>query len=65
MIQAPIIGAFFIPINNYALKLIIDTISNNQDFSMAMLTFSVMLYCAASIILEVIWRIANFNGMLT
>ncbi len=60
MLQAPIIGSFFIPANNYALKLIIDHISANQVFALQDIIFPVAIYCAASIILELAWRVANF-----
>jgi ATP-binding cassette subfamily B protein len=60
MMQAPIIGAFFVPINNYALKLIIDHISSNQDFTINQIIFPITLFCSASILLEIVWRVANF-----
>ena len=66
MYQAPIIGAFFVPINNYALKLIVDQITQNQNFgigqnfSIHQIIFPVVLFCGASILLEVAWRIANY-----
>ena len=60
MLQAPIIGAFFVPVNNYALKLIVDQISQNQDFSLSLIIFPVTLFCCASITLEIAWRLANF-----
>jgi ATP-binding cassette subfamily B protein len=60
MMQAPIIGAFFVPINNYSLKLIVDHITSNQDFTINQIILPVGLFCSASILLEVVWRIANF-----
>jgi ATP-binding cassette subfamily B protein len=60
MLQAPIIGAFFVPANNYALKLIVDELTSGQNFTFAQIIFPVALFCAASIILEIVWRIANF-----
>jgi len=60
MFQAPIIGAFFVPTNNYALKLIVDQISSNQNFSLEQIIFPVALFCGASILLEIAWRIANY-----
>ncbi len=61
MLQAPVIGAFFVPVNNYAIKLIVDQISKNQDFTLQQIMFPVILFCAASIILELAWRLANFG----
>lgn len=60
MLQAPIIGAFYVPLNNYALKLIIDQISQNSDFSLQQVIFPVILFCASCITLEIAWRLANF-----
>jgi ATP-binding cassette subfamily B protein len=60
MLQAPIIGAFYVPVNNYALKLIIDQISQNQDFSLQHVIFPIILFCSSCIILEIGWRFANF-----
>jgi ATP-binding cassette subfamily B protein len=61
MIQAPIIGGFFVPVNNYALKLIVDEISQNENFVMAQILFPVILFCSASIVLEIAWRISNYG----
>ncbi len=59
MFQAPIIGAFYVPVNNYALKLIVDQISQNQNFSLQEIMLPVILFCASCIILEIGWRLAN------
>lgn len=61
MFQAPIIGAFYVPVNNYALKLIVDQISQNQNFTLAQIIFPVALFCLSCIILEVAWRLANIG----
>ena len=60
MFQAPIIGAFFTPLNNYALKLIVDQISKNQNFGLQEIMLPVILFCCATVLLEVVWRIANY-----
>ncbi len=60
MMQAPLIGAFFIPMNNYALKLIVDQITQNANFNIHQIVFPVILFCSASIILELAWRVANY-----
>ncbi len=60
MLQAPIIGAFFVPVNNYALKLIVDQISQHQNFSLSLIIFPVILYCSMSIAIEIAWRLSNF-----
>lgn len=60
MYQAPIIAAFYIPVNNYALKLIIDQITTNENFSLNLIIFPVTLFCTMAILMEVAWRVANF-----
>lgn len=60
MLQAPIVGAFFTPVNSYALKLIVDQVTQNQHFSIDSLMLPIILFCSASVILEVVWRIANY-----
>lgn len=59
MFQAPIIGAFYVPVNNYALKLIVDQISQNSNFSLEQIIFPVILFCSSCIVLEIGWRLAN------
>ena len=61
MLQAPIVGAFFNPVNNYALKLIVDEITKNQNFGINQIILPIVLFCGASILLEVAWRIANYG----
>lgn len=60
MYQAPIIGAFFIPVNNYAIKLLVDHLTSNPEFTFSQILTPIILYALASIILEVVWRISNF-----
>jgi len=59
MLQAPIIGAFYVPVNNYALKLIVDQISQSPSFSLSVIIFPVTLFCCSCITLELAWRLAN------
>ena len=63
ILQAPVIGALYVPVNNYAIKLLIDKITNNQQLSFELLTVPITLFCLASIILEIGWRIANFGDL--
>jgi ATP-binding cassette subfamily B protein len=63
LLQAPVIGALYVPVNNYAIKLLIDKISSNQQLSFELLTVPITLYCLASIILETVWRIANYADL--
>lgn len=59
MIQAPFIGAFFVPVNNYAIKLIVDQLTLTTNFNINQIIFPIVLFCTASILLEVVWRISN------
>jgi ATP-binding cassette subfamily B protein len=60
MIQAPIIGAFFNPVNHYVLKLIVDKISSNAEVNFALISTPIIIYITASLTLETVWRVANF-----
>ncbi len=61
MLQAPIIQAFFVPVNSYALKLIVDQITQNQNFNIHQIIFPIILFCLASILIETTWRFANWG----
>ena len=63
LFQAPVVGALYVPINNYAIKLLIDKISNNQQLSFELLMLPIILYCLASIFFQVAWRIANYANI--
>ena len=60
MLQAPLVGAAFIPVNQYATKLIIDVITQNSDFSYAQIFLPILIFIIAGISIEVSWRLANF-----
>jgi len=59
MFQAPIIGSFYVPVNNYALKLIVDQLSQNSNFSFEHILFPVILFCSSCIVIEICWRLSN------
>lgn len=58
--QAPILGAFYVPANNYAVKLIVDHMTSGETFDFHKISFAVFLFCAAAILLEIFWRFANY-----
>ena len=60
MLQAPVLASFFIPLNNYALKLLIDNISNYSYFDFSVVLYPFAIFCVACLTNEVSWRIANF-----
>jgi ATP-binding cassette, subfamily B, bacterial len=59
ILQAPIIGAMTVPISQYAIKLLIDTISLNPVFTTYDLILPIILLIGSHIILELVWRIAD------
>ncbi len=60
LLQAPILVSFFIPLNNYALKLLIDNISNLATFDFSVVLYPFSIFCFACLAKELCWRIANF-----
>jgi ATP-binding cassette subfamily B protein len=60
MFQAPIIAAFYVPLNNYVVKLLIDILATKPNFSFFDLFLPIALFVLGQFILEVAWRISNF-----
>ena len=60
MLQAPILVSFFIPLNNYALKLLIDNISNLATFDFSVVLYPFAIFCFVCSANEICWRISNF-----
>ena len=60
MLQAPILVSFFIPLNNYALKLLIDNIGNLATFDFFVVLYPFAIFCFACLANEICWRIYNF-----
>ena len=60
MIQAPICMAFYAPVANYAIKLIVDFLTEHQTFLIKDLTFPLILFMGAQIIMDIVWRVSNF-----
>ena len=63
LFQAPVVGALYVPVNNYAIKLLIDKISNNQQLTFELLMLPIILYCLALILFEVAWRISHYADL--
>ncbi len=59
VLQAPIIGAMFIPVNQYAIKLTIDTLAVNSVFTTQDLILPIVLFVGGHITLELLWRISD------
>lgn len=60
MLQAPLVGALFIPANQYATKLIIDVITENPTFSYSQIIYPILIFITAGLSIEIAWRLANF-----
>lgn len=59
MLMAPVLGSFCDFSNNYALKLIVDLFSNDQEVSNAMLMAPVLLFIGGQVLLDMAWRISD------
>ena len=60
MLLAPVIGGFFVPTLQYAIKLIVDFLSMNESFEISDLWFPIILYLGIQLLLEISWRLSNF-----
>jgi len=61
MITAPVVSAFFLPVCNYSLKLIIDYLSKNSKFTILEIIEPVAIFCIAVFASQMIWRIYNYG----
>ena len=57
MMLTPIVSALFMPVSNYALKLIIDHLAVNQNFTISDIIFPITLFCLAVFVAQMIWRV--------
>lgn len=60
MMMAPILGAFYDFANNYALKLVVDAFSTQDDVGYDVLLPPIIIFIAANILLDVVWRTSDF-----
>jgi len=60
MLLSPICEAFFIPVCNYSLKLIVDYLSKNDNFVISDILLSVIIFCSAVFLSQMIWRVYNY-----
>ena len=61
MMLTPLVSALFIPVSNYALKLIIDILAVNQNFTISDIIFPVSIFCIAVFVSQMIWRVYNYG----
>ncbi len=59
MLMAPILTGFYDFANNYSLKLVVDAFSGPGDVSYALLMKPIIIFIAANILLDVVWRSAD------
>ncbi len=59
--QAPILTAFYVFANNYSLKLLVDAFSREGPVSYEILIHPIVLFIAAQIGLDVVWRLSNIG----
>jgi ATP-binding cassette subfamily B protein len=61
MMLTPLVSALFIPVSNYSLKLIIDNLAVNQNFTISDIIFPVSIFCIAVFVSQMIWRVYNYG----
>jgi ATP-binding cassette subfamily B protein len=59
MLMAPILGAFYDFANNYAIKLVVDEFSLNNEVTYSALFWPILLFVGAQILLDIVWRGAD------
>lgn len=59
MLVAPILGAFYDFANNYAIKLVVDAFSYQENVSYESLFWPIAIFISAQILLDVVWRVAD------
>src|ERR1700733_13154413 len=59
MFMSPILASFYDFANNYALKLVIDAFSEQENITYQTLLAPIALFISAQILLDVIWRAAD------
>lgn len=59
MLSAPIIGSFYPFAYNYAIKLFLDTMASQDSVTYQDLLAPIIIFIAAQLILETVWRISN------
>lgn len=60
MLIAPVTTAFYMPVTNYAIKMIIDLVAQNEHITYKILLFPIIIFIGMQIIMDVSWRISNF-----
>jgi len=59
MLSAPLLGAFYDFANNYALKLVVDAFSHEQEVTYEALFWPIAIFIFAQVYLDFIWRASD------
>src|SRR3990167_7597942 len=59
MLSAPIIGSFYPFLYNYAIKLFLNTLTQDQVIAYPHLVYPIILFLGAQIGSDIIWRISS------
>lgn len=59
MLMAPAVTAFYQPATNYAVKMIIDLVVQNTDFTYHDLIYPIIIFIVAQISMDIAWRTSN------
>lgn len=59
MLLAPILGSFYDFANNYAIKLVVDAFSTEEQVTYHALLWPIAIFISAQILLDLVWRLAD------
>ena len=59
ILQAPLIGALYVPLNSYSVKLIIDYTIAHETFTLHDLSIPIAIFVTLQIVSDLIWRVAD------
>lgn len=59
MLVAPLVTAFYQPATNYAIKIIIDIVVENADFTYNDLLYPIVIFIVAQLLMDIAWRTSN------
>ncbi|MBP9791637.1 MAG: ABC transporter ATP-binding protein [Rickettsiales bacterium] len=59
MLLAPIVTAFYAPLTNFSMKIIIDVMAQNNQVSYIELLHPILAFISAQILMDVSWRLSN------
>jgi len=60
MFQATFVTGFYFPLNNFAIKTVVDTFSQHTTLQYSQLTIPIVVFILAQVGLELAWRLSEF-----